>query len=125
MKRIMIGVVSVLLGSVLPGSAGAEALWVHARVETQHVSGQEITYFRAFTTSDPAGNNRTAADRICIAGTAHQAHEKCEENVSFVEVVERVPRLPGAATLCAEARATAYSGSLQVNARARTCPEGR
>ena len=116
----IIGIMT-FLGSMLPRIAGAETLWVHARVEAQHSGGQDITYFRAFTTSDQAGNNRVPASRLCVKGIANQVQEKCEDNVSFLEVVERVPGRAGTGTQCAETRAAATSGSLQVSARAHTC----
>lgn len=122
MKWFTIGVVPVVLGSILPGTAGAMPVWLHARVVTEYVSGEEITYFRAITTSDRAGTTEIVADRICLAGIAHQVHEKCEEHVSLVEVMERLPHPPGAATLCAETRASVFSGLLRASTRAGTCP---
>jgi hypothetical protein len=102
--------------------AGAESIWVHAKVEIQSTTGEQITRFRAFSTSDEAGTTRVNASRLCVKGIAYRVQEKCEENTSSIELVERTTDLPGLGSKCGEVTATAAGVTAQAQASARACP---
>ncbi len=115
-------VLSLLGGWVTPDVAVAETAWVHAAVETQGSVGEQVTRFRAFTTSDEAGNTQIVVSRLCVKGVAHQEQEKCAENASSVELVERTVGLPGVGSRCVEAFASATWKDVPLSATARACP---
>jgi hypothetical protein len=115
-------VVAGLAGLVVAGPVGAETVWVHVSVETRGATGEQVSTFRAFTTSDQAGTQRIAVDRLCVKGIGHRTEERCEANVAAVELVERVTGLPGVGSLCVEAVATADSRVGPLTATARACP---
>lgn len=117
--RIVLG---ALLGLAPFGIAGAETVRIHVTVETQGSPGQQVSYFRAFTTTDEAGTERVVVSRLCVKGIGHETQEKCEENVSFVEVVERAVGLPGVGSRCVEALASATWKAVPLSATARACP---
>ena len=114
--------VGTLLGLASAGVAGAETAWIHASVETQGSVGEQVTTFRAFTTSDQAGTTRIPVSRLCIKGMAHKVQEKCEENVSSIELVEQTTGLPAVGSLCVEALATGTWKTIPLTATARACP---
>ena len=119
------GVATVLVGLVLgsPGLAGAQGTaWIHVTVETRGASGEQISTFRAFTTSDQAGTQRIPVGRLCVKGIAHRVEERCAENTDAVELVERTTGLPGVGSLCVEAVASAESKVGLLSATARACP---
>ena len=118
-------VMSVLAGVILGWSGLAAAqntAWIHVSVETHGTSGEQTSTFRAFTTSDEAGNQRIPVDRICVKGIAHKVDEKCAENADSVELVEHTTGLPGVGSLCVEAVASAESKVGPLSATARACP---
>ena len=89
---------AVLAGLALgwPWLAGAQGTaWIHVAVETRGAAGEQVTTFRAFTTSDQAGTQRIPVDRLCVKGIAHQVEERCVVNADSVELVERTTGLPG------------------------------
>jgi hypothetical protein len=105
------------------GVAAAQGTaWLHVAVETRGVSGEQVSTFRAFTTSDEAGAQRITVDRICVKGIAHRIEERCTENADSVELVERTTGLPGVGNLCVEAVASAESKVGPLSATARACP---
>jgi hypothetical protein len=105
------------------GVAGAQGTaWLHVTVETRGASGEQVSTFRAFTTSDQAGAQRIPVDRICVKGIAHRVEERCAENSDAVELVERTTGLPGVGNLCVEAVASAESKVGPLSATARACP---
>ncbi|HEY7139751.1 MAG TPA: hypothetical protein VIE44_06625 [Methylomirabilota bacterium] len=105
------------------GPAGAQGTaWLHATVETRGTSGEQVSTFRAFTTSDEAGTQRITVDRICVKGIAHRVEERCAANSDAVELVERTTGLPGVGNLCVEAVASAESKVGPLSATARACP---
>jgi hypothetical protein len=116
---------AVVAGLILAWSGVAAAqntAWIHVSVETRGASGQQFSTFRAFTTSDEAGTQRIAVDRICVKGIAHRVDEKCAENADSVELVEQTTGLPGVGNLCVEAVASAESKVGPLSANARACP---
>ena len=118
-------VVGVLVGLVLGwtgmGSAQGTA-WIHVTVETRGASGEQVSTFRAYTTSDQAGARRIPVDRLCVKGIAHQVEERCVANAESVELVERTSGLSGVGSLCVEAVASAESKVGPLSATARACP---
>ena len=110
------------LGLVPLAGDAAETVWVHASVRTEGAVGEQVSYFRAFTTTDQAGTERIAVSRLCIRGVGHDKHEKCEENASSVEVVERALGLSGVGSLCVDAYASAMWKGVPLAATARACP---
>jgi hypothetical protein len=117
--------VGVLAGLVLGGAgvAGAQGTaWIHVSVETRGAPGEQVSTFRAFTTSDQAGTLRIPVDRLCVKGIAHQVDERCVANADSVELVERASGLPGVGSLCVEAVASAESRVGPLSATARACP---
>jgi hypothetical protein len=117
---VSMAAVLVLAGG---GTAGAQgATWVHAAVETRGVQGEQVTTFRAFTTTDESGTRRVPVARLCVKGIAHQIQEKCGENTEAVELTERTVGLPGVGNLCVEAVAHAESPAGPLTATARACP---
>ena len=118
-------VAAVLTGLALgsPWLAGAQGTaWIHVAVETRGAAGEQVSTFRAFTTSDQAGTQRMPVDRLCVKGIAHQVDERCVANADSVELVERTTGLPGVGSLCVEAVATAESKVGPLSATARACP---
>ena len=116
---------AIVAGLILAWSGVAAAqntAWIHVSVDTRGASGQQVSTFRAFTTSDEAGTQRIAVDRICVKGIAHRVEEKCAENADSVELVERTTGLPGVGNLCVEAVASAESKVGPLSATARACP---
>jgi hypothetical protein len=105
------------------GVAGAqETAWIHVSVSTQGAAGEQVSTFRAFTTSDQAGTQRIPVDRLCIKGIAHRVEERCVANTEAVELVERITGLPGVGSLCVQAVASAESKVGPLTATARACP---
>jgi len=116
---------AVGVGLILAWSGMAAAqntAWIHVSVETRGSSGQQVSTFRAFTTSDEAGTQRITVDRICVKGIAHKVEEKCTENADAVDLVETTTGLPGIGSLCVEAVASAESKVGPLSATARACP---
>jgi hypothetical protein len=114
-----------LVGAVLAwaGTAGAQGTaWIHVSVETRGATGEQVSTFRAFTTSDQAGTQRIPVDRLCVKGIAHRVDERCVANADSVELVERMTGLPGMGNLCVEAVASAESKVGPLSATARACP---
>jgi hypothetical protein len=119
------GMTAVVASLILVRSGVAAAqntAWIHVSVETRGASGQQISTFRAFTTSDEAGTQRITVDRICVKGIAHRVDEKCVDNADSVELVEQTTGLPGVGSLCVEAVASAESKVGPLSATARACP---
>jgi len=115
----------VLVGLVLgwTGVAAAQGTaWIHVTVETRGASGEQVSTFRAFTTSDQGGTQRIPVDRLCVKGIAHRVEERCVANAESVELVERTIGLPGVGSLCVEAVASAESKVGPLSATARACP---
>lgn len=118
-------VVTVVAGLALgwPWLADAQGTaWIHVAVETRGAAGEQTSTFRAFTTSDQAGTQRIAVDRLCVKGIAHKVEERCVANADSVELVERTMGLPGVGNLCVEAVASAESKVGPLSATARACP---
>jgi hypothetical protein len=114
-------VAGLLLGWT--GVVGAqETAWIHVSVSTQGAVGEQISTFRAFTTSDEAGARRIPVARLCVKGIAHRVDERCVENMESVELVERTTGLPGVGNLCVEAVGSAESKAGPLSATARACP---
>jgi hypothetical protein len=114
-----------LAGLVLgwTGAAGAQgAAWIHVTVETRGAPGEQVSTFRAFTTSDQAGTQRILVDRLCVKGIAHRVEERCVDNAESVELVERTIGLPGVGSLCVQVVASAESKVGPLSATARACP---
>ena len=119
--RVLGLVTTLVLGSA--GMAGAQGTaWLHVTVETRGATGEQVSTFRAFTTSDQAGSQRITVDRLCVKGIAHQVEERCVDNTDAVELVETTRGLPGAGNLCVEAVASANSKVGPLSATARACP---
>jgi hypothetical protein len=119
---------AVVVGTGLVLGGAGEALaqattWIHASVETRGAAGEQVSTFRARTTTDQAGTQPVAVSRLCVKGIGHQVQEKCESNVASVELVERTLGLPGVGTLCVEAVASAESSVGPLSANARACPQ--
>jgi hypothetical protein len=91
-------------------------------VETRGATGEQVSTFRAFTTSDQAGSQRVPVTRLCVKGIAHRVEERCVDNADSVELVERTSGLPGMGNLCVEAVASAESKVGPLSATARACP---
>ena len=105
------------------GAANAQdSAWIHVSVETRGTTGEQVSTFRAFTTSDQAGTRRVPVDRLCVKGIAHKVDERCVANADSVELVERTTGLPGVGSLCVEAVASAESKVGPLSATARACP---
>lgn len=100
----------------------AETAHIHVKVETRGAPGEQVSRFFAFTTTDEAGTERLVVSRICVRGVGHQVEERCEENGSSVEVVERTLGLPGVGSRCVEAIASAVWKTIPLSATARACP---
>jgi hypothetical protein len=117
---------AVALASVVLLWAGAAAAqgsaWIHVSVETRGATGEQVSTFRAFTTSDEGGTQRVPVDRLCVKGIAHRVEERCVANADSVELVERTTGLPGVGSLCVEAVASAESRVGPLSATARACP---
>ena len=117
---------AVALASVVLLWAGAAAAqgsaWIHVSVETRGATGEQVSTFRAFTTSDQGGTQRVPVDRLCVKGIAHRVEERCVANADSVELVERTTGLPGVGSLCVEAVASAESRVGPLSATARACP---
>jgi hypothetical protein len=114
-----------LTGVVLVWAGAAPAQntrWIHVSVETRGATGEQVSTFRAFTTSDQGGTQRVPVNRLCVKGIAHRVEEKCVDNADAVELVERATGLPGVGTLCVEAVASAESSVGPLSATARACP---
>jgi len=119
--RVLGLVTTLVLG--LAGMAGAQGTaWLHVTVETRGATGEQVSTFRAFTTSDQAGSQRITVDRLCVKGIAHQVEERCVDNTDAVEMVETTTGLPGVGNLCVEAVASANSKVGPLSATARACP---
>ena len=105
------------------GSAAAQdSAWIHVNVETRGATGEQVSTFQAFTTSDQAGSQRIPVTRLCVKGIAHRVEERCVDNADSVELVERTTGLPGMGNLCVEAVASAESKVGPLSATARACP---
>jgi hypothetical protein len=118
-------VATVLAAMILgwPWAAGAQGTaWIHVTVETRGAAGEQVSTFRAFTTSDQAGTRRIPVERLCVKGIAHRVEERCVANADSVELVERTSGLPGVGSLCVEAVASAESKVGPLSATARACP---
>ena len=115
-----------LVATLVLGSAGLSAAqstaWLHVTVETRGATGEQVSTFRAFTTSDQAGSQRITVDRLCVKGIAHQIEERCVNNTDAVELVETTTGLSGVGNLCVEAVASATSKAGPLSATARACP---
>jgi hypothetical protein len=124
-RIVLAGTLAASLHLAAAGSATAQSIWVHAKVQTQFSAARQVSTFQAIATTDREGQNRVAAARLCVEGVAHRVQKVCESDVSFVEIVEVVD-FPTAGAKCAEAIAlgTASPGAdaVQVEAKARTCP---
>jgi hypothetical protein len=116
------GVLAVLVLGWTGMAAAQGTAWLHVTVETRGASGEQVSTFRAFTTSDQAGTQRISVDRLCVKGIAHQIEERCAEGTDTVELVERTTGLPGVGSLCVEAVASAASKVGPLSATARACP---
>jgi hypothetical protein len=103
-------------------AAAQGTAWIHVTVETRGAAGEQVSTFRAFTTSDQAGTQRIPVDRLCVKGIAHRVDERCVANTDSVELVERTTGLPGVGSLCVEAVASAESKVGPLSATARACP---
>ena len=114
----------VVAGAVAPAprQAGAASLWLQASARTEGAPGQQLSYFRAFTTLDQAGTLEVPVPRICVRGVGHEVQERCAENVSSVELVERVQGLVGIGDRCVETLASANTSEGALTATARACP---
>jgi hypothetical protein len=115
-------VFGLLLGLAQSGMAQSETARLHVRVETQGATGEQVTRFWAYTTTDEAGTNPLEVSRLCVKGVGHRTEEKCVENASTVEVVERATGLTGVGNQCVEAFASATWRTLPLTANARACP---
>jgi hypothetical protein len=123
MARTRVGRVLAVIIMGWMGMADAQGTaWIHVTVETRGASGEQVSTFRAFTTSDQAGTLRIPVDRLCVKGIAHRVEERCVENTEAVELVERTTGLPGVGSLCVEAVASAESKVGPLSATARACP---
>jgi hypothetical protein len=105
-----------------PRLVAAETAHIFVRVETQGKTGEQVTRFWAFTTSDEAGKTPLEVSRLCVKGVGHREDEKCVENASAVELVEQATGLPGVGNRCVEAFASATWRTVPLNATARVCP---
>lgn len=119
--RVMMLVAALVLGSAWMAAAQSTA-WLHVTVETRGATGEQVSTFRAFTTSDQAGSQRITVDRLCVKGIAHQIEERCVNNTDAVELVETTTGLSGLGNLCVEAVASATSKAGPLSANARACP---
>ena len=114
----------VATGAVSPTlrQAGAAPAWLQASARTEGAPGQQLSYFRAFTTLDQAGTLEVPVPRICVRAVGHEVQERCAENVSSVELVERVQGLVGIGDRCVETLASANTSEGALTATARACP---
>lgn len=99
-----------------------DSVWIHATVDTRSAPGEQVSTFRAYTSTDQPGTNRVPVTRLCVKGIGHQVQEKCEDNVAAVELVERQTGLPGLGSLCVEAVASAETRVGPLSTTARACP---
>jgi hypothetical protein len=118
----VLGLVATLVLGWAGMAAAQGTAWLHVTVETRGATGEQVSTFRAFTTSDQAGSQRITVDRLCVKGIAHQVEERCVENTDAVELVETTTGLPGVGNLCVEAVASATSKAGPLSATARACP---
>ena len=116
------GVLAGLVLGLIGMAAAQGTAWIHVTVETRGATGEQVSTFRAFTTSDQAGTQQIPIDRLCVKGIAHRVEERCVENAASVELVERTIGLPGVGSLCVEAVASAESKVGPLSATARACP---
>jgi hypothetical protein len=116
------GILAGLLLGWTGGVGAQETAWIHVSVSTQGGVGEQISTFRAFTTSDEAGTRRIPVARLCVKGIAHRVDERCVENMEAVELVERTTGLPGVGSLCVQAVGSAESKVGPLSATARACP---
>ena len=123
MVRIRVaGVLAALVRRMDRGGDAQGTAWLHVNVETRGASGEQVSTFRAYTTSDQAGTQRISVDRLCVKGIAHKVEEQCAQGTDSVELVERTTGLPGVGSLCVEAVASAESKVGPLSATARACP---
>ncbi|MGH7359452.1 MAG: hypothetical protein ACREJR_11625 [Candidatus Rokuibacteriota bacterium] len=123
MTRVWRAIALAGMGLGWVGSAAAQdSAWIHVSVETRGATGEQVSTFRAFTTSDQAGSQRIPVTRLCVKGIAHRVEERCVDNADSVELVERATGLPGMGNLCVEAVASAESKVGPLSATARACP---
>ena len=123
MTRAWTAIAPVGLMLLWVGTAAAQgSAWIHVSVETRGATGEQVSTFRAFTTSDQGGTQRVPVNRLCVKGIAHQIEERCVDNADSVELVERTTGLPGVGSLCVEAVASAESRVGPLSATARACP---
>jgi hypothetical protein len=117
-----VGILGLLLSLAQSGVVEAETARLHVRVETQGTTGEQVTRFWAYTTTDEAGTTPLEVSRLCVKGVGHRTEEKCVENASTVELVERATGLTGVGNQCVEALASATWRTLPISANARACP---
>jgi hypothetical protein len=123
MKSAGVAGLLALLLLVTAAPAGAqETAWIHVSVETRGATGEQVSTFRAYTSSDEAGTRRIPVARLCVKGIAHRVEERCVANLDSVELVERTTGLTGVGSLCVEAVASAESSVGPLSATARACP---
>ena len=121
--RVSAALAILVLSGGWTETAGAQGTaWIHVSVETRGAVGEQVSTFRAFTTSDQPGTQRIVVDRLCVKGIAHRVEERCVANADSVELVERTTGLPGMGILCVEAVASAESKVGPLSATARACP---
>jgi hypothetical protein len=118
----VLGLVATLVLWSAGMAAAQSTAWLHVTVETRGATGEQVSTFRAFTTSDQAGSQRITVDRLCVKGIAHQVEERCVDNTDAVEMVETTTGLSGVGNLCVEAVASATSKAGPLAATARACP---
>ena len=109
-------------GERLPEYLREATAWLQASARTEGAPGQQLSYFRAFTTLDQAGTLEVPVPRICVRAVGHEVQERCAENVSSVELVERVQGLVGIGDRCVETLASANTSEGALTATARACP---
>ncbi len=115
-------ILGLVLGLALWGVAEAETAHIHVRVETKGTTGEQTTRFWAFTTTDEAGKDPLEVSRLCVKGVGHREEEKCVDNASAIEVIERATGLPGVGNRCVDAFASATWKTVPLSATARACP---
>ncbi len=117
-----LSILGLLLGLTPSRVVEAEMAHIHVRVETKGTTGEQVTRFWAFTTTDEAGKDPLEVSRLCVKGVGHREEEKCVENASAVELVEQAAGLPGVGNRCVEAFASAIWKTVPLSATARACP---